>query len=271
MHELGIVQGLVEAVSERVGAQARVTEVHLRVGRLSGVLPDAMRFCFDVVAAGTPLEGARLDIEEPDGLARCRACGAEFDVPGYGDVDELLAEVDAVAFSLPPHVQAPLAVRAAEAGKHFWIEKPVGRSADETADVATAAAKAGVVTSIGYNYRHVPAVEHVGQRVDRHRALAEHQPQRGGAVLQVGGDRLLGGGDVGVGVPRADVPAGGHVARPGARAAAAHTAPPPRAAAAAQAPRRAHARAAQRRSRRGVRRRGAARRANGEAGGSQGP
>jgi hydrogenase nickel incorporation protein HypA/HybF len=105
MHELGIVQGLVQAVSERVGAQARVTELHLRVGRLSGVLPDAMRFCFDVVAAGTPLEGARLDIEEPDGLARCRDCGAEFDVPdlillcacGSADVDVVAGRELAIA------------------------------------------------------------------------------------------------------------------------------------------------------------------------------
>src|SRR4030095_15522686 len=41
------------------------------------------------------------------------------------DVDELLAEVDAVAIALPPGVQAPLAVRAAEAGKHLLPEQPI--------------------------------------------------------------------------------------------------------------------------------------------------
>ena len=58
-------------------------------------------------------------------LAKAKAVGAEFDVPGYGDVDALLADVDAVAVALPPDVQAPLAVRAAEAGKHLLLEKPI--------------------------------------------------------------------------------------------------------------------------------------------------
>ena len=56
-------------------------------------------------------------------------------------------------------------VAAAEAGKPFWIEKPVGRDAKEAGDVAAAAGKAGLVTSVGYNYRHAPAVEHVRELV----------------------------------------------------------------------------------------------------------
>ena len=50
-------------------------------------------------------------------------------------------------------------------GKPFWIEKPVGRDAHETAEVAAAARAAGVTTSIGYNYRHVPAVERVRELI----------------------------------------------------------------------------------------------------------
>jgi hydrogenase nickel incorporation protein HypA/HybF len=77
MHELAITQSVVEAVAARTGA-ARVAAVRLRVGKLSGVLPDAMRFCFDVVVAGTSLEGASLEIEQPEGRARCRTCAADF-------------------------------------------------------------------------------------------------------------------------------------------------------------------------------------------------
>jgi hydrogenase nickel incorporation protein HypA/HybF len=77
MHELAITEGVVEAVTERTGT-APVTCVRLRVGRLSGVVPDALRFCFDLVTAGTPLDGAALEIEQPEGRGRCRACGAEF-------------------------------------------------------------------------------------------------------------------------------------------------------------------------------------------------
>ena len=76
MHELAITQGVVDAVTERTGT-APVTSVRLRVGRLSGVVPDAMRFCFELVTAGTPLDGAALEIEQPEGRGRCRACGAD--------------------------------------------------------------------------------------------------------------------------------------------------------------------------------------------------
>src|SRR3954462_4549177 len=58
-------------------------------------------------------------------LAKAKAVGAAFDVAGYADVDELLADVAAVSSSLRPDVQVPLAVRAAEAGKHLLLEKPI--------------------------------------------------------------------------------------------------------------------------------------------------
>lgn len=77
MHELAITQSLVDAVTDQLGV-AKVAAVHVRVGKLSGVVPDAMRFCFDMVTDGTPLHGARLDIDEPAGRARCRRCGDDF-------------------------------------------------------------------------------------------------------------------------------------------------------------------------------------------------
>jgi hydrogenase nickel incorporation protein HypA/HybF len=77
MHELAITQSVVEAVTERTGS-APVASVRLRVGRLAGVVPDAMRFCFELVTAGTPLEGATLEFEQPEGRGRCRSCGEDF-------------------------------------------------------------------------------------------------------------------------------------------------------------------------------------------------
>lgn len=76
MHELGITQQIVEAVMDRA-AGAQVTKVVVEIGKLSAVLPDAVRFCFDLCCEGTPLAGAELEIIEPDGRARCRDCGAE--------------------------------------------------------------------------------------------------------------------------------------------------------------------------------------------------
>lgn len=77
MHELAIAESIVDAISARTNGAA-VREVLLDVGRLCGVLPDALRFSFDVATEGTTLAGARLDIREPAGRAHCATCGQDF-------------------------------------------------------------------------------------------------------------------------------------------------------------------------------------------------
>lgn len=77
MHEMAIAESVVEEVARRTEG-ARVTEVHLEIGRLSGVVPDALRFCFDLAAERTALEGCALLIDEPAGDAECRTCGRQF-------------------------------------------------------------------------------------------------------------------------------------------------------------------------------------------------
>lgn len=74
MHELGIAQEVVAVVAAR-SRGARVKRVVLEIGVLAAVLPDAVRFCFDLAAEGTVLEGAALEIVETPGRARCRGCG----------------------------------------------------------------------------------------------------------------------------------------------------------------------------------------------------
>lgn len=77
MHELAITRNIVAIVGE--AAQGRpVSRVTLEIGKLSGVMAEAVAFCFAIAAAGTPLAGAALDIRQIDGSARCRACGGEF-------------------------------------------------------------------------------------------------------------------------------------------------------------------------------------------------
>jgi hydrogenase nickel incorporation protein HypA/HybF len=73
MHELAIAESLVEAVQARTGGQ-NVRSVRLQVGRLSGVVPEALMFAFELAVQGTPLEGARLVIDEPAGRLHCRTC-----------------------------------------------------------------------------------------------------------------------------------------------------------------------------------------------------
>jgi hydrogenase nickel incorporation protein HypA/HybF len=74
VHELGVTQEVVAVAAEHARGR-RVARVVLEVGKLSGVLPDAVRFCFDLCAEGTAVEGASLEIVETPGRGRCRACG----------------------------------------------------------------------------------------------------------------------------------------------------------------------------------------------------
>lgn len=77
MHELSITQSIVDAVVGHVDGR-KVTLVRLRVGRLSGMVPDAVRFCFELLTEGTSLAGCDLQIDEPDGHAACRTCSSRF-------------------------------------------------------------------------------------------------------------------------------------------------------------------------------------------------
>jgi predicted dehydrogenase len=86
-------------------------------------------------------------------VARARALGAEFEAAGFADLDDLLAEVDAVSIALPPDVQAPLAVRAAEAGKHLLLEKPIALSVDAADRVVAAVQAAGVASVVFFTFR----------------------------------------------------------------------------------------------------------------------
>ncbi|KDN72513.1 myo-inositol 2-dehydrogenase [Streptomyces olindensis] len=67
--------------------------------------------------------------------------------------------VRAVSITAPNFLHREIGVAMAEAGKHLWIEKPVGLTAEDARAVADAVAKAGVQGTVGFNYRNAPAVE----------------------------------------------------------------------------------------------------------------
>ncbi|MDC0767263.1 Gfo/Idh/MocA family protein [Streptomyces sp. HD] len=67
--------------------------------------------------------------------------------------------VKAVSITAPNFLHREIGVAMAEAGKHIWIEKPVGLSVADAQAVADAVAKAGVQSAVGFNYRNAPAVE----------------------------------------------------------------------------------------------------------------
>ena len=105
-----------------------------------------------LVAAADPVEEAQRAAVEDLGFERA-----------YADYRELLADpqVEAVSICSPNYLHEEIALAAVEAGKPFWIEKPMGVSAEQARRVARAAADAGLVTAVGFNYRHAPAIEYM--------------------------------------------------------------------------------------------------------------
>lgn len=81
MHELAVAESLIDAVTERLPGTP-IASVQVEVGVLSGVVPDALLFCFDLATEGTALAGARLEITEPPARCECRACGSAFEPDG---------------------------------------------------------------------------------------------------------------------------------------------------------------------------------------------
>jgi hydrogenase nickel incorporation protein HypA/HybF len=111
VHELAITQSIVEAVADRV-PDGEVVCVRLAIGKLSGVAVESVRFCFDLVAEGTRLDGAELRIEQPGGRMRCRRCGGEF------DSDDLLAVCPCGGVDLEVIGGQELLIRAVEVRAH---------------------------------------------------------------------------------------------------------------------------------------------------------
>ncbi len=80
MHEMGIAQQIVDIAAGAIPAEAGdapVESVLIRVGKLTAVVPESLRFCWEVITRDTRLAGSRLDIEEVPVVGRCTSCGAQ--------------------------------------------------------------------------------------------------------------------------------------------------------------------------------------------------
>jgi hydrogenase nickel incorporation protein HypA/HybF len=76
---LRILDIAISALPENPG-EIRVESVNMKVGKLSGVVPETLRFCFSVACQDTPFAGAALTIEEVPIEAACTDCGARFTI-----------------------------------------------------------------------------------------------------------------------------------------------------------------------------------------------
>lgn len=76
MHEMSLAEGVLQIVENTAHAQGlqRVTELRLEIGRLSGVEPEALRFCLDVVLKGSLADTAQVEFIEIPGQGWCMQC-----------------------------------------------------------------------------------------------------------------------------------------------------------------------------------------------------
>ncbi len=83
MHEMGIAMQIVEIAIASIPADlvnVRIDRVNLKVGKLAAVVPESLRFCFQIAAQDTPLCDAALHIEEIPVVARCNHCNVEWTI-----------------------------------------------------------------------------------------------------------------------------------------------------------------------------------------------
>jgi hydrogenase nickel incorporation protein HypA/HybF len=76
LHELAIAESIVQIAGRHANGR-QVTKVYLKVGHLRQVVPSALAFSFELVAQGTSVEGAELEMEEVPATGSCRRCGVE--------------------------------------------------------------------------------------------------------------------------------------------------------------------------------------------------
>ncbi|MCX4525554.1 MULTISPECIES: Gfo/Idh/MocA family protein [unclassified Streptomyces] len=115
-----------------------------RVGLL-GTGPWAQRAHAPALAAHAGSDFAGVWGRRPEAAAELAAA---YGVKVYEDPDALFADCDVVAFALPPDVQAPLAVRAAAAGRHVLLDKPVATTVADARAVADAVARHRVASVV---------------------------------------------------------------------------------------------------------------------------
>ncbi len=74
-------------------------------------------------------------------------------------------DVDIVSICSPNFLHHEIAMAAIKAGKDFWIEKPMGRNESESSEISEGAIAKNLMTAVGFNYRHAPALMHAKKMI----------------------------------------------------------------------------------------------------------
>ena len=82
MHELSVAEAIISAVIREKDDRnlSEIASVGVKVGALSGVLPDALQFSFETAVEGTSLAGTNLVMEPVSACGQCRDCSREFEI-----------------------------------------------------------------------------------------------------------------------------------------------------------------------------------------------
>jgi predicted dehydrogenase len=126
----------------------------IRMG-LVGAGPWARLFTAPLLAAGPELTLEAVWARRPEAAAEL---AARHGIAAAASLDELIERCDAVAFAVPPDVQASLAAQVATAGRPVLLDKPIGMTLAQAEHVAGAIERAGVVSQVVLTNRYLPAM-----------------------------------------------------------------------------------------------------------------
>jgi predicted dehydrogenase len=130
--------------------------LHARsLSKLSDLYPELGADIRFVIAADTVESARDLAVE---GLGFETATANYLEVINHPDVD-------IVSICSPNYLHHEIAMAAIKAGKDFWIEKPMGRNEAESREIAEGAAKSKLMSAVGFNYRHAPALMHARKMI----------------------------------------------------------------------------------------------------------
>ena len=117
---------------------------------------------------------------------KAAALAGEHCAKPYADIDALIADVDAIAVALPPDVQSDIALRAARAGKHLLLDKPVAFTAAAADEIVAAAAERDVASVVFFTRRFMPAIQEFVDKATATGGWLEARIDHLGSIFQPG-------------------------------------------------------------------------------------
>ncbi|AGZ45804.1 Gfo/Idh/MocA family protein [Actinoplanes friuliensis] len=118
--------------------------------------------------------------------AKAAALAQEHGAKPYAEVDDLIADVDAIAVALPPDIQAGIALRAARAGKHLLLDKPVAFTPEAANEIVAAAKEHEVAGVVFFTRRFMPQIQEFIEQVRATEGWLEARIDHLGSIFQPG-------------------------------------------------------------------------------------